>query len=80
VDELSAQHDRIAESLNAVIKDLAKPGSIPDTATWRQALGRFEALYAEHSKSEVAFFHDITTALESDAEATKKLRDLLAEP
>ena len=80
VDELMAQHDRIAESLNAVIKDLAKPGAVPDTATWRQALGRFEALYAEHSKSEVSFFHDITTALENDAEATKTLRDLLAEP
>ena len=80
IDQLIAQHDRIAESLNAVIKDLAKPGQTPDTSAWRRALDRFESLYADHSKSEHAFFNDITAALEGDARATKELRDLLAAP
>ena len=80
VDELIAQHDRIAESLNAVIKDLAKPDQSASTISWSQALTRFEKLYAEHSKTELAFFNDITTALENDAGATEQLRDLLAEP
>lgn len=80
VDELIAQHDHIAESLNSVIHDLGKPGQTATTSTWSQALARFESLYAEHSKTELAFFNDITAALEGDADATKKLRDLLAEP
>lgn len=80
VDELIAQHDRIAESLDAVIQDLGKPGHTTSTSSWSQALARFESLYAEHSKSELAFFNDITAALEGDPDATKQLRDLLAEP
>lgn len=80
VDELVAQHDRIAESINAVVAELRRHGDTSDLAAWRQALSRFDALYAEHSKTEHAFFSDVTAALESDADATKKLRDLLAEP
>lgn len=76
VDSLVAEHDRIAESINVVVKDL----HTFDLVTWTQALARFDALYAEHSKSELAFYRDVTTALEGDAAATQKLRDLLAEP
>lgn len=77
VDELVAQHDRIAEALNAVVADL---GTAPDLAKWSQALAQFDSLYAEHSKTEVAFFKDVTAALDADAEATEKLRGLLADP
>jgi len=78
VDELVAQHDRIAESINAAVTDLRK--NEPDFAKWSQALAHFDELYAEHSKTEVAFFKDVTAALENDAAGTTKLRDLLAEP
>lgn len=76
VDELVAQHDRIAETLGNVVRDL----HAAEIATWSEALARFDSLYAEHTKSEVLFFGVVTTALASDADATKTLRDLLAEP
>lgn len=80
VDELIAQHDRIAESINTVVSDLLEQGTSADVSKWSEALARFDVLYAEHSKSELAFFRDVTTALEDDEDATQKLRELLAEP
>lgn len=74
VDELVAQHDRIAESLTAVLKDLAGL----ELAPWSAALARFEALYAEHTQTEAAFFAEITSSLADDPAATSQLRDLLA--
>ncbi|MBX3225656.1 MAG: hemerythrin domain-containing protein [Labilithrix sp.] len=75
VDELIAQHDRIAETLTAVVKDL---GSF-ELATWSAALARFETLYAEHTQSETAFFAEVAASLADDPAATSQLRELLAE-
>ena len=82
VDELVAQHDRIAEAINAVVKDLHRADPTqpsPAIAAWSSALARFDALYAEHTKTEVAFFSDVTAALGGDEAATRQLRDLLAD-
>lgn len=75
VDDLIAQHDRIAETLTAVVKDL--DGF--ELGTWSAALARFESLYAEHTQTETAFFAEVTAALKDDPAATTQLRDLLAE-
>ena len=79
VDELVAQHDRIAEAINEVVKDLNAADPAQGIANWSSALARFDALYAEHSKTEVAFFSDVTAALGADGNATRQLRDLLAD-
>ncbi len=76
IDELIAQHDRIADALTVLVKDL----HTFELATWSDTLARFDALYAEHAKSELVFFREVTAALASDAGATEQLRDLLAEP
>ena len=81
VDELIAQHDRIAEALTSVVKDLAgfEICSGPLGPTWSAALARFESLYAEHTQTETAFFSEVAASLKDDPAATKQLRELLAE-
>jgi iron-sulfur cluster repair protein YtfE (RIC family) len=74
IDALIAEHDRIAESINAIVREV----HAFDVTAWGKALARFESLYAEHSKSEVAFFTDVTRAM--DEVALAELRALLAEP
>lgn len=75
VDELIVQHDRIAESLTSVVKDLAGF----EIATWSAALARFETLYAEHTQTETVFFAEITASLADDPAASAQLRELLAD-
>lgn len=79
VDELVAQHDRIAETINAVVKDLHAAEPAQGITSWSSALARFDVLYAEHTKTELAFFRDVTAALSGDDAATQRLRDLLAD-
>lgn len=73
VDQIFAEHDRIAEQLTVVVRALP-------AGDWSAALARFEALYAEHTQSENAFFREVTAALANDDAATSRLRDLLNEP
>ncbi len=79
VDQLIAEHDRIAEMLTKLVKDVHEVDA-GDVGAFRSSLERFEALYAAHSKTELAFLDDVATRLADDARATAQLRALLDEP
>ena len=78
VDQLIAEHDRIAELLTKLVKDLEDVDGGELTA-FRASLSRFDELYAAHSKAELAFFTEISAALAKDPAATEQLRSLLHE-
>ena len=79
-DELIAEHDRIAEVLTTLLKDLGKIDTSGELAPFRASLARFEDLYASHSRAELGFLEEVATALASDASAMDQLRSLLDEP
>jgi hemerythrin-like domain-containing protein len=82
-DALIVEHDRIAEALTSVVKDLVVTdrdrGKSRASTDWRRGLSRFEEIYAAHTKSETAFLQKVVALLEGDREATGQLRALLEE-
>lgn len=80
VDQLITEHDRIAETVTALLKDLPKVDSTRDLSSFRASLTSFEELYASHSKAELRFLENVATALTNDPLATEQLRELLDEP
>ncbi|MBX3206336.1 MAG: hemerythrin domain-containing protein [Labilithrix sp.] len=80
VDQLIAEHDRIAEALTALVRDLGAVDAGGAVDALRASLGRFEELYASHSKAELGFLTEVAEALAGDAAATEELRTLLDEP
>lgn len=84
-DAIVVEHDRIAADLTALVQGLtrleravAEPAHAGAAlAAWRDALTRFEALYAAHTRSEATFLHDVAEALAKDPSATEQLRVLL---
>lgn len=80
VDELIAEHDRIAALLTSLVKDvdtLEAPGNL---RSFRASFERFEELYAAHSKAEVAFLNEVAKLLAGDPDGNARLRSLLEEP
>lgn len=85
VEALVVEHDRIAEMLTALVKELDDverdddpPGSRRTRiGRWRGDLRRFEELYAAHTRSEIRFLDDVGASLSGDHEATDQLRALL---
>ncbi|MBX3218380.1 MAG: hemerythrin domain-containing protein [Labilithrix sp.] len=80
VDQLIAEHDRIAEALTALVRDLGALDAGGEVVALRGSLARFEELYASHSKAELGFLTEVAETLADDAEATEQLRTLLDEP
>jgi hemerythrin-like domain-containing protein len=80
VDRLIAEHDRIADVLTTLVKDLNGVDASGDLQSFRASLARFEELYASHSKAELRFLTDVAESLAGDATATEQLRTLLDEP
>jgi hypothetical protein len=78
-ETLVAEHDRIAETLTALVRDLAALDAGGELAIWRASLARFEELYATHAKSETAFLEGVAASLSNDPEAAEQLRVLLDE-
>jgi hemerythrin-like domain-containing protein len=78
VEALVLEHDRIADELTHLIKELssASGGPVP-LGGFRAALGRFEELYSVHTRSELAFLDEVATSLASDGAAAEQLRILL---
>lgn len=79
IDRLIAEHDRIAESVNRLVAELAAIDTAGNVDRFRVELDRFDALYASHAKTELSFLADVTTALAGDPAATERLRALLDE-
>lgn len=78
VDQLVAEHDRIAAALTKLEQDLAAVDrSLP---RFRENLSRFDELYAAHTRDELAFLTEVAAALTHDESATAHLRALLDEP
>ncbi|MBX3259648.1 MAG: hemerythrin domain-containing protein [Labilithrix sp.] len=80
VDQLIAEHDRIAEALTALVRDLGAVDAGGGLGALRASLSRFEELYASHSKAELGFLTEVAETLADDADATEQLRTLLDEP
>lgn len=80
IDRLIAEHDRIAECLNKLVVEVAQVDAESDTSRFRAELTRFDELYANHAKTELAFFADIMKRLEGDRDAADRLQALLDEP
>jgi hemerythrin-like domain-containing protein len=80
VDELIAEHDRIADVLTVLVKELDAIEKGGKVGSFRAALTRFEDLYAAHSKAELGFLTEVADSLADDTAATNHLRSLLDEP
>jgi hemerythrin-like domain-containing protein len=80
VDELIAEHDRIADLLTRLVKDLDALDSSGSIGPFRAAFEGFEGLYAAHSKKELAFLAEVAGLLAADEAGTTTLRALLEEP
>jgi hemerythrin-like domain-containing protein len=78
-DELIAEHDRIAEVLTTLVKDLTAVDTGGDLVSFRGSLARFEELYASHSKTELGFLTEVAASLTGDDAAAEQLRLLLDE-
>ena len=78
-DELIAEHDRIAEALTTLLRDLGRIDSSGELGPFRATLAHFEELYASHSRGELGFLEDVAAALASDASAMEQLRAHLDE-
>jgi iron-sulfur cluster repair protein YtfE (RIC family) len=75
-DGLVADHDRIAEMLTTLVKDLATAEASGALSAWTSTLNAMETTYSAHTKSELAFFDAIAKRLEHDAAAVEELRTL----
>lgn len=78
-DQLIEEHDRIAESLTAVVKNFGAVEAGEPIDAWRKALSAFEDLYAAHTKSELRFLEDVAKELSDDRAAMEQLRALFDE-
>jgi iron-sulfur cluster repair protein YtfE (RIC family) len=80
VDAIILEHDRIGEALTLLVNELSGDvGPAAALGKWRATLARFEELYGTHTKSELAFFQEISASLAADPAATEQLRTLLRE-
>lgn len=79
-DQLIVEHDRIAEMLTTLLRDLGKIDSSGELSPFRASLARFEELYASHSRAELGFLEEVAAALADDPAAREQLRALLDEP
>ena len=79
-DQLIHEHDRIAEVLEALVRELGRLDTSNELSPFRAALAHFEDLYASHSRAELGFLEEVATALASDTSAMDQLRSLLDEP
>ena len=79
VDQLITEHDRIAEALTQLVKDVRAIAADGELAAFRASLAHFEELYASHTKGELAFLSEVATLVASDPAATQQLRALLDE-
>jgi hypothetical protein len=61
------------------MKELGRAETQAALTAWRPTLDTFEALYVQHSKSELVFLEEVAAALANDHEATDQLRELLAQ-
>ena len=78
-DQLIAEHDRIAEVLETLLRDLGKTDANGELGPFRDSLARFEELYASHSRAELGFLAEVEATLANDASAMDQLRTLLDE-
>ena len=100
-EALVDEHDKIANLLTAIVRDLTTIDDVERTSgerpvgertddepaldrrgalgKWQASLGRFEEMYAAHTRGELAFLDDVATSLTGDPAATEQLRALLDE-
>jgi hemerythrin-like domain-containing protein len=76
-ERITADHDQLAELLTAVLKDLSGVERSGSLASWRRSVARFEELYSAHTRTELAFLHDVERLLAADPDALNELRTLL---
>lgn len=84
-DALVLEHDRIAEVLTVLVKELSAldQNDTPSESRrsllrrWREQLIRFHDLYAAHTKSEIGFLDEVAASLVNDHDGTEQLRVLL---
>ncbi len=79
-DQLIAEHDRIAEALTQLLRELGRIDASGELAPFRASLAHFEDLYASHSRAELGFLAEVAAALSGDGSAMDQLRALLDEP
>ena len=79
-DQLIEEHDRIAEVLETLVRELGRVDASGELGPFRASLVRFEELYASHSKAELGFLAEVEATLANDASAMEQLRTLLDEP
>lgn len=80
-EAIMAEHDRMAEALTALRKELGTLEARGEAAfaTWTRHLASFEAVYADHARTELAFLREVARELSGDPAAVKQLTLLLAE-
>jgi hypothetical protein len=76
-DALVADHDRIAALLTALVRDLGTAEASGTMATWTPLFTTMESVYATHSRVELAFFEEVGASLATDADAARRLRELI---
>jgi hemerythrin-like domain-containing protein len=75
IDQLIAEHDRIAAALTQLERELASVDhALPK---FRENLARFEELYAAHTRDELAFVREVAETV--DPASVARLRTLLDE-
>lgn len=76
IGRIMLEHDRIAEALTALVKDVVRldAARLP---SWRASLEEFEELYASHTRAELAFLGEVAASLSNDHAAAEQLRALL---
>ncbi len=77
-DQLVTEHDRIAEALTTLLRDLGRFDN-GELSPFRASLARFEELYASHSRAELDFLEEVAATLANDGAAMEQLRSLLDE-
>jgi hemerythrin-like domain-containing protein len=79
VDQLIVDHDRIANLLTALVKDVGDVDAGGALSSFRASLRSFDELYAAHTKSELAFLTEVVGSLSGDPSVSAQLRKLLDE-
>jgi iron-sulfur cluster repair protein YtfE (RIC family) len=81
-DALTHEHDLIATRLTDLVSHVDAIATMPTegVASFRTSLSEFEALYASHSRAELAFLRDVEALLAHDPQTADALQALLEEP